>query len=246
MTDGRRQEAEPGSRARPRQEDAPGASAGRRQEDAPGPSAGRRQEDAPGTPTEAAARLERCIRVGGVAVFPSDTVYGLACDPDSRFAVERLYLLKRRPRQKPSAVMFFALEPALEALPELGNATREALARLLPGPVGTLLPNPARRFPRACGEDASTLGLRVPAVQGLAAVKVAVLQSSANRAGGSDPRTLAEVPQLLRMGVDLVIDGGELPGTPSTVVDLRSYERDRSWAVVRAGAVSEKALAEAL
>jgi L-threonylcarbamoyladenylate synthase len=206
----------------------------------------RHEEAADGTYTDAAARFERCIRVGGVAVFPSDTVYGLACDPDNQFAVERLYLLKRRPRQKPSAVMFFALEPALEALPELGNATREALARLLPGPVGTLLPNPARRFPLACGEDVSTLGLRVPAVQALAEVQVPVLQSSANRAGGPDPRTLAAAPQVLRAGVDLVIDGGELPGTPSTVVDLRSYEQDGSWSVVRAGAVSERALAEAL
>jgi L-threonylcarbamoyladenylate synthase len=179
-------------------------------------------------------------------VFPSDTVYGLACDPDNRFAVERLYLLKRRPRQKPSAVMFFALEAALEALPELADATRSALVRLLPGPVGALLPNPSGRFPLACGEDPSTLGLRVPALPALAGVGVPVLQSSANRAGGPDPRMLAEVPELLRAGVDLVIDGGELPGTPSTVVDLRSYERDGSWSVVRAGAVSEQALAEAL
>lgn len=197
-------------------------------------------------PAEAATRFERCVAVGGLAVFPSDTVYGLGCDPGNAFAVERLYLLKRRPRQKPSAVMFFALEPAFESLPELGDATRAALGRLLPGPVGTLLPNPAGRFPLACGEDKSTLGLRVPAIHALAEVRLPVLQSSANRAGGLDPRTLAEVPELLRVGVDLVIDGGELPGTPSTVVDLRSYERDGSWSIVRAGAVSERALAEAL
>ena len=142
--------------------------------------------------------------------------------------------------------MFFALEPAFESLPELGDVTRAALERLLPGPVGTLLPNPAGRFPLACGEDTATLGLRVPAVQALADVRLPVLQSSANRAGGPDPRTLAQVPELLRVGVDLVIDGGELPGTPSTVVDLRSYDRDGSWSIVRAGAVSEQALAAAL
>ncbi len=200
----------------------------------------------PVEPAEAAIRFERCVAVGGLTVFPSDTVYGLACDPGNAFAVERLHLLKRRARQKPSAVMFFALERAFESLPELGDRTRAALARLLPGAVGLLLPNPAGRFPLACGEDTSTLGLRVPGVEGFAEVRVPVLQSSANRAGGHDPRTLAEVPELLRVGVDLVIDGGELPGTPSTVVDLRSYERDGSWSVVRAGAVSEQALAEAL
>jgi L-threonylcarbamoyladenylate synthase len=186
------------------------------------------------------------MRVGGVAVFPSDTVYGLACDPGNALAVERLYLLKRRPREKPSAVMFFALELALDSLPELGTRTRAALSRLLPGPVGMLLANPAGRFPLACGEDPSTLGLRVPASPAFAEVRVPVLQSSANRAGASDPRTLAEVPALLRAGVDLVIDGDELPGTASTVVDLRSYELDGSWSVARPGAVPEQALAEAL
>jgi L-threonylcarbamoyladenylate synthase len=205
-----------------------------------------REDTASGTSTDAAARFERCIRVGGVGVFPSDTVYGLACDPNDSFAVERLYLLKRRPRQKPSAVMFFGLAAAFEALPELGSRTRAALMRLLPGPVGALVPNPAGRFPLACGDDASTLGLRVPAARPLTAVEVPVLQSSANRAGGPDPRTLAEVPELLRVGVDLVIDGGELPGTPSTVVDLRAYDRDGSWSVVRAGAVPAQALLEAL
>ena len=196
--------------------------------------------------TDSAARFERCIGVGGVAVFPSDTVYGLACDPDDALAVERLYLLKRRQREKPSAVMFFALDWAFESLPELGDGTGAALARLLPGPVGVLVPNPAARFPVACGEDLATLGLRVPAVESLAEVRLPVLQSSANRTGGPDPRSLAEVPELLRAGVDLVIDGGELPGTPSTLVDLRSYERDGSWSVIRAGAVSAGELAEVL
>jgi tRNA (cmo5U34)-methyltransferase len=73
-----------------------------------------------------------------------------------------------------------------------------------------------------------------------------VLQSSANRAGGPDPRRLEDVPALLRAAVDLVLDGGELPGTPSTVVDLRRYEAEGEWSVVRAGAVGERKLTEAL
>ena len=98
-------------------------------------------------------------RLGGVAVFPADTVYGLACDTQSREAVERLYLLKRRRPDKPAAVMFFDVDLALEALPELGAPTREAVRALLPGAVTLLLPNPAGRFPLAGGE---ALGLRVP------------------------------------------------------------------------------------
>ncbi len=193
-----------------------------------------------------AAGLEGCLGLGGVAVFPADTVYGLACDPESSFAVQRLYLLKRRSLEKPSAVMFFDLERALAALPELGARTREALGRLLPGPVGVLLANPAGRFPLACGADVGTLGLRVPLLEDFADVPVPVLQSSANRAGGADPCRLEDVPELLRAGADLVIDGGELPGAPSTVVDLRHYEEDGAWSIVRAGAVSEAALVESL
>jgi L-threonylcarbamoyladenylate synthase len=190
--------------------------------------------------------FERCMAVGGVAVFPADTVYGLACDPSRRVAVERLYRLKQRPLDKPSAVMFFDLEVAFDVLSELGPRTREAMTRLLPGPVTLLVPNPAGRFPLACGDDLATLGVRVPRVRRLAGVRWPVVQSSANRAGGPDPRRLEEVPEAIRSAADLVLDGGELPGAPSTVVDLRDYEEHGSWSVLRQGAVGEEVLQAAL
>jgi tRNA threonylcarbamoyl adenosine modification protein (Sua5/YciO/YrdC/YwlC family) len=186
------------------------------------------------------------MSVGGVAVFPADTVYGLACDAQNPVSVQRLYGLKRRERQKPSAVMFFDLELALAALPELGPRTSQALGRLLPGAVTVLLANPEGRFPLACGEDPSTLGLRVPAVPMLDGVKRAVLQSSANFAGAPDAWRLGDVPEPIRAAADLVLDGGELPGMPSTVVDLRTYERSETFELVRLGAVGEEELADAL
>jgi tRNA threonylcarbamoyl adenosine modification protein (Sua5/YciO/YrdC/YwlC family) len=189
--------------------------------------------------------FERCMSVGGVAVFPADTVYGLACDVHNRVAVERLYRFKRRRLDKPSAVMFFDVSLALEALPELGERTRAALRRLLPGPVTVLLPNPEGRFPLACGDDVGTLGLRVPVVPLLEGVSWPVLQSSANLAGGPDARQLADVPEVLRRGADLVIDGGELPGTASTVIDLRGFEAGGTWDVVREGALSREEVAAA-
>jgi L-threonylcarbamoyladenylate synthase len=197
-----------------------------------------------------AQTFSRCIAVGGIALFPADTVYGLACEPDSKEAVQRLYLIKRRRPEKPAAVMFFALDLALAALPELGPRTAGALRALLPGAVTLLLPNPARRFPLACGPDPETLGLRVPAwppaLASLAGVSWPVLQSSANDAGGADARRLADVPESIRRRADLVLDGGELPGTPSTVVDLRAYELDATWSIAREGAVSTSEVAAAL
>jgi L-threonylcarbamoyladenylate synthase len=199
---------------------------------------------------EHARRLRACLASGGVAVFPADTVYGLGCDPQCGPAVERLYRLKGRSPGRPAAVMFFALAPALGALPALGARERAAVGVLLPGGVTLLLPNPELRFPLACGDDPLTLGLRVPRLgerlAALGAVHTPMLQSSANLSGGTDPRRLSDVPRGVLEGADLALDGGELRGVASTVLDLRDYERTGSWRVLREGAVARSAIARAL
>jgi L-threonylcarbamoyladenylate synthase len=198
--------------------------------------------DAPRIGPGDARAFERAVADGGVAVFPSDTVYGLATDPESEAGVRRLYELKRRRLDMPSAVMFFALEPALAALPELGPRTRAAFERLLPGPLTLLVPNPGGRYPLACGSHPERLGLRVPSLDGpleaLGQVGRPVLQSSANLHGGTDPRRLADVPEEIRAAADLVLDGGALPGRASTVVDLSGYEAGGAYEILREGARS--------
>ena len=183
------------------------------------------------------ATFESCIAVGGVALFPADTVYGLATDPDSKEGFRRLNAMKGRVPDKPSAVMFFSLDLALDALPELGERTRGALERLLPAAVTLILPNPERRYPLACGPQADRLGVRVPDLPALAAVRWPALQSSANLAGEADARRLADVAPAIRRSVDLQLDGGELEGTPSTVIDLCDLETGGGFTVVREGAV---------
>jgi L-threonylcarbamoyladenylate synthase len=201
--------------------------------------------DAGPRPLDAAQRdaLVRCLDAGGVVLFGADTVYGLCCDARSEAAVARLYAIKGRAASKPAAVAFLAgaADAALEALPELGPRTRAAVAALLPGPLTLLVANPARRFPLAGGE---LLGLRV--IDLGAPVDRVVLQSSANPAGGPDPRALDDVAPPIRAAVDLELDRGPLPGTPSTVVDLADYERSGSWRVVREGACSDADLERAL
>jgi L-threonylcarbamoyladenylate synthase len=192
---------------------------------------------------DAVISFERCIGRGGVAIFPADTVYGLACNPGSESSVRRMHDLKKRGAGRPSAVMFFQLERALAALEELGERTREALRRLLPGPVTVVLPNPSRRYALAGGGD--TLGLRVPnlkAMEGrlgpLAEARVAVLQTSANPSGGSDARRVSDLDTELVRGVDIVLDGGELSGTPSSVVDLTRFEQSQQWNMLRETALT--------
>jgi L-threonylcarbamoyladenylate synthase len=197
-------------------------------------------------PDPAAHAFEAAIKKNQVAIFPADTVYGLACAPDSAQAVERLYAIKGRRPDKPAAVMFFDRDRALHALPEAGERTRRAIKRLTPGGVTLLLPNPRHRFPLACGPDPGTLGLRIPDVPRLRTVTLPVLQSSANPAGGADARRLDEIPAQIREQADLTIDGGELPGTPSTVIDLRRYEVDGTWNVLRSGAVQPDRIATLL
>jgi L-threonylcarbamoyladenylate synthase len=197
-----------------------------------------------------AIRLRDCVTAGGVAVFPTDTVYGVCCDPQDAAAARRLYELKGRPAKRSSAVMFFALDPTLQTLDDLSEADRLALSVLLPGPLTLLLANRAQRFGAACRSDPATLGLRVPRLPAhlcaLEAVEVPVMQSSANLSGQPDARTLAEIPDTLLEAADLVIDGGELPGTPSTVIDLRDYDSTRRWHVLREGALPSDAVHEAL
>lgn len=195
-------------------------------------------------------RLEQCLAGGGVAVFPSDTVYGVCCDPENEQAAARLYELKGRPAARPAAVMFFALQPALEQLPELLDSERAAVTALLPGPVTLLLANHARRYAPACRTDPATLGLRVPRlperIHALSTLAGPVMQSSANLSGQADACALAEVPQSVLDGADLVLDGGTLPGKPSTVIDLRDYHANRRWHVLREGALSAAAVGRLL
>ena len=197
-----------------------------------------------------AAAFERCIRDGGVALFPADTVYGLAVDPESSAAVERLYRLKGRPATRPAAVMFFALERLIAALPELPPRTRAAAERLMPGPVTLVVANPNRRFPLACGPAPERLGVRVPALTGalspIREVGIPVLQSSANLSAGPDAARIADVDAAVRDGVDVALDGGELPGTASTVVDLSDYDATGEVQILREGAVPAATVQQAL
>ncbi len=196
---------------------------------------------------EAAARgaLERTIAAGGVAVFPADGVYGLACDPLDAAAVARIHALKGRDEGKSSAVMYFSPLAMRELVAGLGSRAAAAVAALLPGPVTLILANPERRYPLASREDPERLGVRLIAGP-LAGAMCPVFQTSANRSGEPAVSRFAEIPDSIVAGADLAIDGGELGGLPSTVVDLAEVDEGGGWTVLREGALSPGDLAAAL
>lgn len=193
----------------------------------------------------ARAALERTIAAGGVAVFPADGLYGLACDPLDATAIARIHALKGRDDGKPSAVMYFSPLALRELVAGLGPRTAAAVSALLPGPVTLVVANPTQRYPLACREDRERLGIRL--IGGpLAGAMCPIFQTSANRTGEPPPSRFADVPATLLEGADLAIDGGELTGLPSTVVDVAAIEENGEWGVLREGALSEGDLRAAL
>ncbi len=164
------------------------------------------------------------LRKGEPVVMPFDTVYGLAADPHREEPVQLLYKLKGRDVTEPSALVAWDFDYLLECVPELRGTTASLARLLLPGPVTLVLPNPARRFRWLTGTNPEAIGVRVPAFDGPGAKVLervgAVAATSANHPGGRDPKRLDEVPEEIREGAGALVDGGELPGSPSTVIDL--------------------------
>jgi L-threonylcarbamoyladenylate synthase len=194
---------------------------------------------------EAAAALERCIGSGGVAIFPADGLYGLACDPLDPAAVIRIHQLKGRSGGKSSAVMYFSPLAMRELVAELGPRAAAAVSALLPGPVTLVVKNPGHRYPLACREDVERLGVRLLGGP-LAGAMCPVFQTSANLSGKTAPSRFEEVPGSIRAAVDLAIDGGRLGGLPSTVVDIAAIDDGGGWEILRQGAISEGDLASRL
>ena len=183
--------------------------------------------------TEAVAEL----RAGKPVVLPTDTVYGLCAYPYRAEPVRLLSELKQRDPSQPIALLACDLEMLFECVPELLGKAAAYASALLPGPLTLVLPNPAQRYRWLTGARPDTIGVRVPRLPEVARAVLdevgAAAATSANLTGQPDPRTLDEVPLELRAASGALLDGGELPGTPSTVVDLTGAEPK----IVREGAM---------
>jgi L-threonylcarbamoyladenylate synthase len=168
------------------------------------------------------------LRAGQPIVLPTDTVYGLAVSPYRDEHARRLYKLKGRDDQKPIALVGTDLDWILECVPELRGRAGVIARALLPGPYTLVLPNPSRRYRWLTGSNPEAIGVRVPEATGPGAEVLAkvgvVAATSANVAGGPDPARLEDVPEPILEGVAAAVDGGELPGTPSTVLDFTGGE----------------------
>ncbi|HVD10518.1 MAG TPA: L-threonylcarbamoyladenylate synthase, partial [Gaiellaceae bacterium] len=168
------------------------------------------------------------IQAGQVVVLPTDTVYGICADAYHEAPARRLARLKGRPETHPTALLAADFEMILDAVPELRGRVAVRARALLPGPYTLVLPNPARRFRWLCGTSPEAIGIRVPDLPSDARAVVdrvgAVAATSANRHGEPDPARIEDIPAEIRSQAAVVVDGGQLPGTPSTVLDLTGPE----------------------
>jgi L-threonylcarbamoyladenylate synthase len=178
------------------------------------------------------------IREGKPVILPTDTVYGLVSSAHSAAPVETLYEVKGRNVWQPSALLAPDIETLLECLPELSGRAGVIARALLPGPYTLILPNPARRYPWITGETPETIGVRVPnlpdVVDRILSHVGCVVATSANLPGGPNPRRIEDIPDEILERVAAVVDVGELPGTPSTIIDFSGAEPR----VLREGAAS--------
>jgi L-threonylcarbamoyladenylate synthase len=178
------------------------------------------------------------LLAGKPVILPTDTVYGLCAFAHRPEPAERLYELKGRDPLQPTALLAHDLDLLLECVPELRGRAAVIARALLPGPYTLILPNPARRFQWITGSNPDAIGVRVPELppeaESVVAAVGCVVATSANLPGEPDPRRLDEVPPEILQNVGAVVDSGELPGTPSTVLDFTTSEPR----VVRDGAAS--------
>ncbi|MFL5959391.1 MAG: L-threonylcarbamoyladenylate synthase [Gaiellaceae bacterium] len=165
------------------------------------------------------------LRAGQAVILPTDTVYGLCALPEHE---DVLYELKGRDRSKPVALLAADVDALLGAAPGLD---RSLLERYLPGAYTLVFEAVGVRVP-----DLPPSGAEVVRAVGVVAA------TSANLSGGPDPRLVEEVPEEIRSACGAIVDAGELPGVPSTVIDLTGPEPR----VLREGAIpAEEALARA-
>jgi L-threonylcarbamoyladenylate synthase len=188
------------------------------------------------------------LKEGRPVVLPTDTVYGLCADPYREAPSRELYRMKGTPPDQPMALVAGDIDLLLECVPEFRGRPGTMVRALLPGPFTLILPNPAQRYRWITGSTPDRIGVRVPDLSGPGAEVLArvgaVVATSANFHGGSDPRRLEDVPVEIRAGAAAVVDGGELPGKPSTVLDLTGEEpRVLREGAVPAGEALERALA---
>jgi len=170
----------------------------------------------------------------GVIIYPTDTVYGIGCSIYSKKGIERIRRIKGRDATKQFSILCEDLKDLSRYARNVDNAAYKLMRRMFPGPYTVVL-EASREIPRLMMSKKRTIGIRVTENQICQSIVRElghpIITTSANRSGdppGTDPEFLDDIFGPM---VDLVIDGGVLYGTPSTIIDLTGPP----YQVLRAG-----------
>lgn len=190
--------------------------------------------------------ISQCVQIikqGGVAVFPTDTVYGIGCDPYNQSAVNKVFRIKRRKENKPLPVLVSDQADAGK-LVDLGEKGRLLASQCWPGPVTIVAPLLDRTIASTITAGTDSLGVRVPAnkcVLSLLQECKYLVGTSANLAGEVSPKSASDVLESGLQGFDVLLDGGPAgSGKESTIVDVTNLS------VIREGAISSQRILEIL
>jgi L-threonylcarbamoyladenylate synthase len=183
---------------------------------------------------------------GGLVIFPTDTLYGLAVDPRNPGAIDRVFRAKGRPPGQALPLVAASLDQVERSVGHLSRLTRQLAVRFWPGPL-TMVVEAGQDVVATVLGGSGTLAIRVPnhaVARGLCeCAGFPLVSTSANRSGQAAPSTADEAIASLGDDVDLVLDGGPVVGgEPSTIVDARGD----SVRLLRAGAVPFSRVLESL
>ncbi|MGQ9488424.1 MAG: L-threonylcarbamoyladenylate synthase [Armatimonadota bacterium] len=193
------------------------------------------------TPEEAQYAIQQAVSVlarGGLVIFPTETVYGLAADALSQEAVLRVWEVKGRPADKPLPVQVANVDGLRLLWREVPDDLLPLINAFMPGAL-TLVYWRSALVPDVVTAGADTVGVRIPdhpvALALLRAFARPIVAPSANLSGDPPPRRVEEIPSLLLEQVELAIDAGDTGGgVPSTVLDVTV----RPARLLRAGAIA--------
>ena len=195
-------------------------------------------------PPGAVLAAVRALGQGLPIAIPTDTVYGLAVDPFRPGAAERIYAVKRRPRDVSLPLLVAGVDQALAVTTAVPDLALELMAAYWPGPLTLVLP--ARPGLGAdLGDDEATVGVRSPdhaVPQALCAATGPLATTSANRHGAPPLMSAEAVAEVFGDEIPVVLDGGICEGSPSTVVDCTGQQPK----LLREGRIPWPELVEAL
>src|SRR5947207_7713929 len=186
------------------------------------------------------------IRSGEVLGMPTDTFYGLAADPFNLRAVDRVYEIKSRSRDKPLSLLIEDVDQAEELAKPLPEEFRALAKKFWPGPL-TIIVKAASRLPLKVTANTGNVALRIPnsaiPLAVVQAARIPITATSANLSGESECTTADAVREQLGVRIPIIVDGGTSPrDVASTIVDLTDEEA--RWKVLREGAIPSHEISE--